>query len=93
MDARLTKNEIAFLLPLPRSAEADRIEQLRRAAREAHGRAVREGLHRALGRITGALGAWWERERAAAELTRLSDRELRDIGIARGEIRRVLAGG
>ncbi len=38
-------------------------------------------------RLTGAIARWQKRRWAVAELSRLSDHMLKDIGVARGEIR------
>jgi uncharacterized protein YjiS (DUF1127 family) len=40
-----------------------------------------------------AMSEWSRRRRAAAELNALTDRELADIGLTRGEIGHVLGGG
>ena len=36
-----------------------------------------------------AIGAWFEKQAALRELEMMSDRELADIGLARGDLRRV----
>ena len=43
-------------------------------------------------RLAGPFTRWQKRRRAVAELSRLSDHMLRDIGIERGEIRDVVDG-
>ncbi|MDJ0946748.1 MAG: DUF1127 domain-containing protein [Kiloniellales bacterium] len=56
---------------------------------------------RAVGRLARALGAgvfalarryraWWQRRLAIAELLALDDRSLRDIGLSRGDVARVV---
>ena len=44
------------------------------------------------GTITQAVRKWQERQRVRQELSRLSDRELADIGLTRGEINGVVRG-
>ncbi len=43
-------------------------------------------------RLTSAIARWRERRRSIAELSRLSDHMLKDIGVSRGEIRAVVDG-
>lgn len=102
MDARITKAEAALLLPaatLP-SRRMSEVEALRLAAIAARDAAIAAGIRRAaraLGRGMAAL------LRAVAEfpariatynaLRRLSDRELRDIGMTRYDIGRVFEPG
>lgn len=50
------------------------------------------GLSQILGRAFHALSERSRRRRAAAELNALTDRELADIGITRGDIGNVLGG-
>ncbi|TCZ57991.1 DUF1127 domain-containing protein [Roseicella aquatilis] len=49
-----------------------------------------EAFSRGLARLGNALFGWVQRSRLRAELEALSDRELADIGLTRGDIRRVL---
>jgi uncharacterized protein YjiS (DUF1127 family) len=49
-------------------------------------RASRLALRQALSRIFLALRQWRRRSRERAELARLDDRMLRDIGITRGDV-------
>jgi uncharacterized protein YjiS (DUF1127 family) len=44
---------------------------------------------RVVARLREATFGWFERARARAELARLTERELADIGITRGDIHRV----
>lgn len=50
------------------------------------------GVHGVVARVLGMLSAWNEARVTRYELTRLSDRELDDIGLARGDIERVARG-
>lgn len=45
-----------------------------------------------LGRLTRAVAKTWERTRAMAELNAMSDLELRDMGLYRADIARVVNG-
>jgi len=87
MDARLTKAEAAFLLPFHTS----RAEDARDALRLAAGRAFEGTLAQGLARVADAVLGWPARAEARAELNRLTDRELADIGLTRGDIPRVVA--
>ncbi len=51
------------------------------------------GLMLSLSRASQAVSEWSRRRRAMAELNALTDRELADIGLTRGEIGHVLGGG
>lgn len=91
MDARFTKPEGLFLLPLPRNPEAERIRETRLAAHAAHEAALAGGLKRTVRRAIDLLLAWPRRQRLLAELRAMSDRDLADIGLGRGDFARVLA--
>ena len=54
------------------------------------GSASSTGLMLSLARAFQAFSGWSQRRQAAAELNALSDRELADIGITRGDIGHVL---
>jgi uncharacterized protein YjiS (DUF1127 family) len=56
------------------------------------GPASSTGLMLSLARAAEALSEWARRRRAAAELNALTDRELADIGLTRGDIANLLAG-
>ena len=58
----------------------------RTAPRKVRQRASRLTLRQALGRIFAALREWRQRSRERAELARLDERMLRDIGITRGDV-------
>lgn len=49
----------------------------------------RPGLRDVLGRLVRAVADWPRRRAVLAELSMLSDRELADIGLVRGDLRRV----
>lgn len=91
MHARLTKAEGFLLLPMPRHPDAERIFETRVAAHAAHEAAIGTGIRRAVGRIVDVLLAWPRRQNLLAELRAMSDRDLADIGLARGDFDRVLA--
>ena len=55
--------------------------------------ASRTGLMLSLARAFEAVSEWSRRRRAAAELSSLTDRELADIGITRGDIPVILRSG
>ena len=82
MSARITKAEVAFLFPFPRSDAADRNEALHLAVARAHQAAVVATFHRLADRVLG----WPARARARAELTEMGSRELADLGLTRGDI-------
>lgn len=98
MDARITKDEAAFLLPattLSARRQAE-IEAIRLAAMAARDAAVAEGVRRALRGIARgiriavqAVLAFPARLATYQALSQLSDRELRDIGMTRFDISRV----
>jgi uncharacterized protein YjiS (DUF1127 family) len=103
MDPRLTKEDL-FLSPARRSpaasATAEQIEAIRLAAV----RARDEAMLARLGRLGTGIAAFVvglarsaadivERRRAYAALSRLTDHELADIGLLRGELHRVLKPG
>lgn len=83
MDARFAKSEVAYLLPA--TPMADQVEAIRFAAGRARDAALAQGVARAVRRVLG----WPARRRARAELTALTNRELADIGLNRGDIDRV----
>jgi uncharacterized protein YjiS (DUF1127 family) len=85
MDARLTLAESAYLIPATPAQERDLTQRI--AAAEAH----KAGLGRRLARLGDALFGWVQRARLRAEFAALSDRDLADIGLTRGEIGRAVA--
>ena len=91
MDARLTQAESAYLVPVAPSVERERAMALRMAASKAYRASLLRAATGLLARLGDALFGWVERARIRAELTSLSDRELADIGLARGDIGRVVS--
>ena len=63
----------------------DQVEAIRFAAGRARDAALAQGMAHAVRRVLG----WPARLRARAELSALSNRELADIGLTRGDIDRV----
>jgi uncharacterized protein YjiS (DUF1127 family) len=102
MDARITKAEAALLLPaatLP-SRRVTEAEALRLAAVAARDAAVAAGIRsavaafgRALVALARAVASFPARIETYNALRRLSDRELRDIGMTRHDIGRVFEPG
>lgn len=91
MDARLTQAESAYFMPVTPSPERERAVAQRLAAGEAYQAGLQRGAARLVSRIGHALFGWVERARLRAELASLSDRDLADIGLSRGDIGRVIA--
>ena len=92
MDARLTQQELGFLLPANQPRGMQEAEALRLAAAGARDAAVGRFFKRAVSRAWSGLKALVEMPRRMAvydELSALSDRELADIGMKRGDIRYV----
>jgi uncharacterized protein YjiS (DUF1127 family) len=89
MDARLTQAESAYLVSAAPSAERERAMALRMAAGKAYRASLLRGTTQRLARLGDMLFGWVERARIRAELDSLSDRELADIGLSRGDIGRV----
>ncbi len=92
MSARITKAEVAFLLPSPRSQVAEQVEALRLAAARAHQAALVSGLRQGVARLADAVLGWPARLAAQAELRAMSDRELADMGLNRSDIARAVTG-
>ncbi|GGC60028.1 hypothetical protein GCM10011504_42830 [Siccirubricoccus deserti] len=86
MPAHFTKSEASYLLPA--TPVADQVEAIRLAASRARDAAAMHGVARFVDRVLG----WPARIRARAELAALSERELSDIGLTRGDIDRVADG-
>jgi uncharacterized protein YjiS (DUF1127 family) len=96
MDPRITKEETALLMNLSLSRRAERVEEIRfaamRARDEAIGRAIRDavvGFLRAVRSIASFIITYPERRATFEHLNALSDRELADIGLTRGDLARV----
>lgn len=92
MHARLNRAEAAYLLPATLSPAEERLRSLRIAAAEAHQAMLRRTATRLLARVGDALLGWVRRAQVRAELASMTDHELADIGIARGDIDRVVNG-
>lgn len=96
MDARLTERELSRLLPPANFRDAEEREAIRHAAMAARDAAIAQGIRRAARAVVAALTAvahavanWPSKRRTYAELQSLTDRELADIGLSRGDLGRV----
>jgi uncharacterized protein YjiS (DUF1127 family) len=95
MDARITREETALLLNLASPAKTE-VEMLRLEAMRARDAAVGNAIAGAVKAVWRGIGAtlsfilaYPERLRVLRHLTQLSDRELADIGLTRGDLPRV----
>ncbi len=95
MDARITREETALLLNIDSPKESE-VETLRLQALQTREAAFNARLLGALESVVGglraafaAIRAYPERMRTLRHLNALTDRELADIGLARGELGRV----
>jgi uncharacterized protein YjiS (DUF1127 family) len=95
MNPRHTQEQIG-LFPVSNTPGAAGMDALMAEAYQARDAAIGEGLRRgfaAIGRVFAAIGSalvsWPQRRAAYEQLKTLSDRELDDIGLTRGEISRV----
>ena len=79
----------APMMPYPANLRQLSDVELLRQANEARNAAAMSGLQRLLAGFAG----WMQRRRAEAELRALTDRELADIGLSRGDIPYVLREG
>ena len=102
MDTLLTKAETALMLPacLPTSRRMAEVERIRLEAQAARDAAIAAALRgavrttfRAFATIGEALRAWPNRLETYNALRALSDRQLHDIGMTRGDIGRVFDPG
>ncbi len=92
MDARITKAEAALFHPLTVTPRLSEVEALRLAAIRARDEAIGRLVRRAAQRVLAAIrwvAHWPSRQQTFEALDSLSDRELADIGLTRGEIGRV----
>lgn len=96
MNPRHTQEQIGLFpatTPAPSAAEIDALVaqavRARDAALAASLRRVFGGLGRALAVVGTTLATWPTRRATYEKLRRLSDRELADIGLTRGDIARV----
>jgi uncharacterized protein YjiS (DUF1127 family) len=62
------------------------------AVEMSHSRAAAGGLGQVFARVTAMVAAWNDARITRRELHRLTDRELTDIGLTRGDIERVARG-
>jgi len=85
MNARIDTAETGFIPAMVSSPQAER----RAALQQSSGEAWQAGL---LHRLGDALFGWVRRDRVRAELAALSDRDLSDMGITRGDFDRILTG-
>lgn len=95
MDPRRSQEQIG-LFPVPFQPNFADVERLRAEAIAARDAAVAQALKRsftgigkALAAIGAALTSWPERRATYENLRALTDRELADIGLTRGDISRV----
>jgi uncharacterized protein YjiS (DUF1127 family) len=79
----------APMMPFPANQRPMSDIELLRQANEARNAVAISGLQRMLAGFAG----WMQRRRAEAELRALTDRELADIGLTRGDIAFALRGG
>jgi uncharacterized protein YjiS (DUF1127 family) len=96
MNPRDTQEQIGLFLALPSAPGAHGIEQIRAqaiAARDAHVAGMLVRGVKAVGRLVTALLTWPERQNTYESLRQMSDRELADIGLTRGDIARVFEPG
>lgn len=92
MSAPITKSQLGFDLPKLSYVDASWEEpNLRAPASRAAIPARTGGLGDVLANILGSYRAWRERQTALAELMAMTDRELMDIGLNRGDLPRVFA--
>lgn len=88
MEPRITPAEAALLMPLApaRSAEAMKIEAVIAEARRERDAAVAAGIARFFRGLRAALTAMRRRNETIERLRALDDRQLRDVGVLRGNI-------
>lgn len=84
---RITPAEAVLMMPtLPRNAEAERIEAIVAQARAARDDAFAERIRGAARFLRHAVTALRNRRETIEQLRLLTDRELADIGLSRGNI-------
>lgn len=100
MNPRRTQEQIGLFQTTATAPSADEILRIRAEAAAMRDAAIAAGLQRAfagLGRALAAIGtaltSWPERRSTYENLRRLTDRELADIGLTRGDITRVFEPG
>jgi len=82
----LSSPQLEYYIERGRQERALALQKFLRATGAAVGRAVRR-----LGGVIAAIGRWWRRRAALAELRALDDRMLQDIGLSRAELPEVTA--
>lgn len=99
MDARTTRTDIAGMATIARPRDAVVAQEIQLAAARARDEAVSRSiteaftsLGQALRAVATMLGSIGDRSRVERELRGLTDRELADIGLTRGDIAAVIAG-
>lgn len=100
MNPRHTQEQIGLFPAAPQTASAAEIDRIVAQAVRARDEVIAGSLRRIFGRLGQALAAvgaalvsWPERRATYDRLRRLSDRELADIGLTRGDIARVFEPG
>lgn len=84
---RITPAEAALLMPqAPRNAQAERIENILAEARQARDNAIAARITGFFRGLRNAVTAIRTRRETIQQLRILSDRELADIGLTRGNI-------
>ncbi len=94
MDSRITPAEAAMLMPAPyisRLGPAEHAEMITAQARAMRATIILSAITAAFQALGRGVAALRRRNRTADELSRLSDRALADIGIARGNILEIAA--
>jgi len=94
MEPRITPAEAAMLMPAPafdRLGPAERAEVLTAQARALRAQLILDAFRGAFQALARGFAAMQRRQRTEEELSRLSDRALADIGIARGNIAEIAA--
>lgn len=96
MNAITAKAEAALLIPTPPSRREEEIEAIRLSAIRARDEATLGTIGRVARRAAAAVAelvetvaTWPRRQQTYENLARLTDRELADIGLTRGDIARV----
>ncbi|WP_431283917.1 DUF1127 domain-containing protein [Humitalea sp. 24SJ18S-53] len=93
MDARMNQAELAGMAPFTRPRDAVLVDELRAAVAHAQDHAIARGVAtvgRAVMAVVARIAAIPARMEMEAELRGMTDRELADIGLTRGQIGSVL---
>lgn len=89
MDALVTKEELRCTSLLSHNPALSSVEATRFAAAAARDEALAARLRGAMTSVMEAVMAWPRKRRVIAQLAALSDRELADIGLTRGDFTHV----